>query len=133
MPPTASYSPLSPLNALLHAGSVWGERPAVRWDDWSVTYRELVDRCARVAGVIGEYEIEPGERVAALLPNVPELLEMDFRRRPRGRCSSPSTSASRPPSWPTSWSTATHGMPATHPSLAETVEQAVARSRIRHR
>ena len=78
MHPTASHSPLSPLNALLHAGSVWGERPAVRWDDWSVTYRELVDRCARVAGVIAQCGIEPGERVAALLPNVPELLEMHF-------------------------------------------------------
>ena len=78
MPPPASHSPLTPLSALLHAGSVWGERPAVRWDDWSITYRELLDRVARVAGGLEASGIEPGDRVAALLPNVPELLEMHF-------------------------------------------------------
>ena len=78
MPPPASHSPLTPLSALLHAGSVWGERPAVRWDDWRITYRELMERVARVAGCLAESGIEPGDRVAALLPNVPELLEMHF-------------------------------------------------------
>jgi fatty-acyl-CoA synthase len=77
MPP-ASHSPLTPLSALLHAGSVWGERPAVRWDDWRITYGELLDRIAGVAGGLVASGIEPGDRVAALLPNVPELLEMHF-------------------------------------------------------
>jgi len=78
MPPPASHSPLTPLSALLHAASVWGERPAVRWDDWGITYRELHDRVSRVAGGLEASGIEPGDRVAALLPNVPELLEMHF-------------------------------------------------------
>ena len=79
MPPSASHSPLSPLSALLHAGAVWGERPAVRWDDWAVTYRELLDRCARVAGGARAHAAcAPGDRVAAILPNVPELLELHF-------------------------------------------------------
>jgi fatty-acyl-CoA synthase len=78
MPPPASHSPLSPLSTLLHAGSVWGERPAVRWDDWRITYRELTDRVARIAGGLVASGVEPGDRVAALLPNVPELLEMHF-------------------------------------------------------
>jgi fatty-acyl-CoA synthase len=78
MPPSASHSPLSPLSALLHAGAVWGERPAVRWDAWAVTYRELLDRCARVAGGLGACGVRPGDRVAAILPNVPELLELHF-------------------------------------------------------
>ena len=34
--------------------------------------------CARVAGGLVASGIEPGDRVAALLPNVPELLEMHF-------------------------------------------------------
>jgi fatty-acyl-CoA synthase len=78
MPPSASHSPLSPLNALAHAGYVWGERPAVRWDEWRITYRTLVDRCARVAAALAAEGIAPGDRVAAFLPNVPELLELHF-------------------------------------------------------
>jgi fatty-acyl-CoA synthase len=78
MPPPASHSPLSPLSLLVHAGSVWDERPAVRWDDWRISYRQLVDRCARVAGWLIAAGVEPGDRVAALLPNVPELLELHF-------------------------------------------------------
>ncbi|MEP6641256.1 MAG: AMP-binding protein [Gaiellales bacterium] len=77
MPP-ASHSPLTPLSALLHAGSVWGDRPAVRWDDWRITYGGLIDRIAHVAGGLVASGVEPGDRVAALLPNVPELLEMHF-------------------------------------------------------
>jgi fatty-acyl-CoA synthase len=78
MPPTASHSPLSPLNALAHAGYVWGERPAVRWDDHRITYRTLVDRVGRAAAALTAAGIEPGDRVAAFLPNVPELLELHF-------------------------------------------------------
>jgi acyl-CoA synthetase (AMP-forming)/AMP-acid ligase II len=78
MPPSASHSPLSPLNALAHAGYVWGNRPAVRWDGWRITYRELADRVGRVAGALAADGIAPGDRVAALLPNVPELLELHF-------------------------------------------------------
>ena len=126
MPPTASYSPLSPLNALLHAGSVWGERPAVRWDDWSVTYRELVDRCARVAGVIGEYGIEPGERVAALLPNVPELLEMHFAAPAARAVFVPINVRVSATELAYILEHCDARLLVTHPSLAETVEQAVA-------
>jgi fatty-acyl-CoA synthase len=50
----------------------------VRWDDWRITHRELLERVARVAGGLAESGIEPGDRVAALLPNVPELLELHF-------------------------------------------------------
>jgi fatty-acyl-CoA synthase len=78
MPPSASHAPLSPLNALTHAGYVWGERPAVRWDGWRITYRTLVERCGRAAAALGAAGVRPGDRVAAFLPNVPELLELHF-------------------------------------------------------
>ncbi len=78
MQPLASHSPLSPLSLLLHAGNVWGGRPAVRWDGWRITYAELTDRCARAAGWLCGRGVAPGDRVAVFLPNVPEMLELHF-------------------------------------------------------
>jgi len=66
MPP-ASHSPLTPLSALLHAGSVWGERPAVRWDDWSITYRELLDRVASELATSGDVKPDRAREVLARL------------------------------------------------------------------
>jgi fatty-acyl-CoA synthase len=43
-----------------------------------VTYRALHDRCARVAGGLRALGVAPGDRVAAFLPNVPEMLELHF-------------------------------------------------------
>jgi long-chain acyl-CoA synthetase len=46
------------------------QRPAVRLDDDLVTYADLWDRTARVANWLRERGIEPGDRVAVMLPNV---------------------------------------------------------------
>src|SRR5207248_11130896 len=78
MTSSASHAPLSPLSLLTHAGHVWRDRPAVRWDDWSASYGELVDRCARGASALRACGVRPGDRVAAFLPNVPEMLELHF-------------------------------------------------------
>jgi fatty-acyl-CoA synthase len=43
-----------------------------------VTYRQFRDRCARVAGGLIACGVRPGDRVAAILPNVPEMLELHF-------------------------------------------------------
>ena len=110
MPPPASHSPLTPLSALLHAASVWGERPAVRWDDWRITYRELLERVARVAG--GARRRAASSRATASPPCFPTCPSCSSCTSPRRRpepCSCRSTSASRAPSWPTSWSTAAPG------------------------
>jgi acyl-CoA synthetase (AMP-forming)/AMP-acid ligase II len=78
MTSSASHAPLSPLNLLTHAGAVWRDRPAVRWDDRTVSYGEFVDRCARAAAALVACGVAPGDRVAAFLPNVPEMLELHF-------------------------------------------------------
>ena len=51
-----------------HAGRV-----AVRVDNAAMTYRALDDASARVAGMLEERGIEAGDRVAIMLPNVPEF------------------------------------------------------------
>jgi long-chain acyl-CoA synthetase len=49
------------------------ERPALRLDGSVMTYAELDEATARVAGFLHERGIEPGDRVGVMLPNVPEF------------------------------------------------------------
>jgi Acyl-CoA synthetases (AMP-forming)/AMP-acid ligases II len=49
------------------------ERPAVRLDDSVLTYADLDERSARAAGLLRSQGISPGDRVAIMLPNVPEF------------------------------------------------------------
>jgi long-chain acyl-CoA synthetase len=49
-----------------HAG-----HPAVRMDDLVLTYAELQDAAGRVTSLLSSFGIEPGDRVAIMLPNVP--------------------------------------------------------------
>ena len=48
-----------------------GERPAVRLDGLVLSYAELRDAAGRVASLLSSLGIEPGDRVAVMLPNVP--------------------------------------------------------------
>ncbi|MBV9095535.1 MAG: AMP-binding protein, partial [Streptosporangiaceae bacterium] len=49
------------------------ERIAVRAGDAAMTYRELDEASARVAGVLYERGLKPGDRVGIMLPNVAEF------------------------------------------------------------
>lgn len=46
------------------------DRPAVRLDDTVLTYADLDDRTARVAGWLRERGLGPGDRIGIMLPNV---------------------------------------------------------------
>ena len=49
-------------------------RPALRLgEDELLTYADLDDATARVAGLLREHGVEPGHRVGIMLPNVPEF------------------------------------------------------------
>jgi fatty-acyl-CoA synthase len=125
MPPSASHSPLSPLNALAHAGYVWGERPAVRWDGWRITYRTLLERCGRAAAALAAEGIRPGDRVAAFLPNVPELLELHFAVPAAGAVLVPVNVRITAPELAYILDHSGARILVTHPSLAETAAAAV--------
>jgi long-chain acyl-CoA synthetase len=49
------------------------EAAAVRLGDVSMTYAELDERSARLATLLHERGLEPGDRVGVMLPNVPEF------------------------------------------------------------
>jgi len=48
-------------------------RVAVRVDDAAMTYRALDDASARVAGLLHERGLKPGDRVGLMMPNVAEV------------------------------------------------------------
>lgn len=56
---------------LSRSASQYPDRPAIRLDTETLTYRTLAARSAAVAAGLRERGIGPGDRVALLLPNVP--------------------------------------------------------------
>ena len=48
-----------------------GDRPALKLDDTTVSYSMLDEGSARVAGLLNEKGMRPGDRVGIMLPNVP--------------------------------------------------------------
>ncbi|WP_137872695.1 long-chain fatty acid--CoA ligase [Rhodococcus sp. Q] len=50
-----------------------GDRVAVKMDDAELTYTQLEALAAKVAGWLRELGIEPGDRVALSLPNIPQM------------------------------------------------------------
>src|SRR3954454_21891689 len=48
-----------------------GDRTALRLDDAELTYSELDEASARVAALLRDKGVEPGDRVGVMLPNVP--------------------------------------------------------------
>ena len=57
------------------AGSAerYPDKPAVRLDDTILTYAALEERSTRVAGLLLQRHVAPGDRVAVMLPNLPEF------------------------------------------------------------
>ena len=49
------------------------DSPAVRLNELELTYAELDDRSARLAALLAEHGLQPGDRVGVMLPNVPDF------------------------------------------------------------
>jgi long-chain acyl-CoA synthetase len=49
----------------------FGDRPAIKLDDSTLTYSQLDGASAHVAGLLAEKGFKPGDRVGIMLPNVP--------------------------------------------------------------
>ena len=69
---------LSPVPFLTRAAAVFGDRTAVIYGKRRYTYREFGERADRLAAALRHEGVEPGDRVAFLCPNTPELLEAHF-------------------------------------------------------
>jgi long-chain acyl-CoA synthetase len=56
---------------LLNTAAKHPDRPAVKLDDQVLGYAELLDTSARMAALLRKLGVDPGDRVALQLPNVP--------------------------------------------------------------
>ena len=49
------------------------DRPVLKLDDTTVTYAALDAMSAKVAGVLAARGVKPGDRVAVIMPNIPQM------------------------------------------------------------
>ena len=56
---------------LIRTAAKHADRSAVRLDDTTLTYSDLEDGARRVAALLSDKGVEPGDRVGLVLPNVP--------------------------------------------------------------
>jgi fatty-acyl-CoA synthase len=71
---SVSYTALSPLSFLERSARVWPGKTAVIYGARRLTYSELAAEAQRVAGALRASGVGPGDRVAYLMPNLPEML-----------------------------------------------------------
>ena len=74
----ANHQPLTPLLFLERAAAVFPEHCAVVHGALRRSYRALRDRCVRLASALAGRGIGRSDTVAALLPNIPEMLECHY-------------------------------------------------------
>ncbi len=84
----ANHQPLSPLTFLQRAGSVYPNKLAiVHGRNIRRTWGQYYDRVIAVAsGLKGTCEVSPNDKVAVMLNNTPEMLEMHFASPLLGAC-----------------------------------------------
>jgi acyl-CoA synthetase (AMP-forming)/AMP-acid ligase II len=73
-PDPASITQLTPLLFLERAADVFPEKIAIIYRDRKLTYRQFKEATTRVGRALLASGIGPGDRVAYLMPNLPELL-----------------------------------------------------------
>jgi len=76
--PDVWSTPLTPLAFLGRSAEVFPDREAVVYGERRMTYTELSAEVTRVAHALRACGIKPGDRVAYLMPNIPEMLVANF-------------------------------------------------------
>ena len=73
-----SNTALTPLSFLERSARVFPEKLAVVYGERRMTYRQLADAVTQVAHALRASGIQPGDRVAYMMPNLPEMLVAQF-------------------------------------------------------
>ncbi|CAG9201800.1 acyl-CoA synthetase [Burkholderia vietnamiensis] len=74
----ANYVPLTPIDFLVRAAEVYGARLAIVHGDVRRTWAETYTRAKQLASALAQAGVGRGETVAALLPNIPAMVEVHF-------------------------------------------------------
>jgi fatty-acyl-CoA synthase len=72
------YTPLTPLAFLERSAAVYPDKVAIAHGDRRITYAEFAAAATRLANALRASGIQPGDRVAYLMPNLPEMLIAHF-------------------------------------------------------
>ncbi|GLY70120.1 acyl--CoA ligase family protein [Amycolatopsis taiwanensis] len=72
------FTPLTPLAFLERSAEVFPDKEAIVYGERRLTYREFAAEATRVAHALRACGVGPGDRVAYLLPNIPEMLIAHF-------------------------------------------------------
>ncbi len=72
------FSALTPLSFLERSAAVYPDQIAIVHRDRKRSYREFAAEATRLAQALRASRVEPGDRVAYLCPNIPELLVAHF-------------------------------------------------------
>jgi fatty-acyl-CoA synthase len=73
-----SNTALTPLSFLERSARVFPDKVAVVYGERALTYRQLAEEATRVAHALRASGIQPGDRVAYLMANLPEMLIAQF-------------------------------------------------------
>ena len=74
----ANSAALTPLSFLRRAAAVYPDKLAVVHGASRFTYRQMEERCRRLAGALAARGVGKGDTVAVLAPNIPPLLEAHY-------------------------------------------------------
>src|SRR3989442_12583121 len=77
-PGPANFNALSPISFLTRAAEIWPDRVAVVHGGTKFTYAQLYERAKRLASSLKNAGVRRGDVVAAMLPNVPAMLEAHY-------------------------------------------------------
>jgi fatty-acyl-CoA synthase len=74
----ANYIPLTPVSFLTRAASAFADKTAVIDGTRQYTYRELRDRCVRLASALAGLGVGRLDTVAIMASNIPEMIEAHY-------------------------------------------------------
>lgn len=74
----ANHTPLTPVTFIERTALAHPNRTAVIHGNVSRTWAETYQRCLKMASALRKLGVKKGDTVAALLPNIPEMLELHF-------------------------------------------------------
>src|ERR1700754_1826839 len=74
----ANYVPLTPVGFLTRAASAFAEKIAVIDGERRITYRQLLERCTRLASALSKLGVGRLDTVAIIASNIPEMIEAHF-------------------------------------------------------
>ena len=77
-PGTANRTPLSPLSFLPRAAEIYPDRVAVVHGAQRISYARFYERARRLASALAKEGVQRGDVVAAMLPNVPAMLDAHY-------------------------------------------------------